>query len=329
MVPRFKECPGGYRAAMRAPAQLPQEQEQARAQTDERRMFKDFEAQTFRLAKGIQIHGVVGGSGPPVLLLHGFPQTHVCWHKLAPHLASRFTVVATDLRGYGASSKPEGGENHINYSKRSMALDQVEAMRQLGFNRFRIVGHDRGGRVAHRLALDHPEAVERLVVLDVAPTATMYAGSTRSFAEAYYHWFFLIQPFDLPERLIGANAEYFLRWTLNAWCKVDGAITEDALAAYLQAFQSPGAIHAACEDYRAAATIDLEHDTADERAGRRLTMPMLALWGARGTVAKEFDIWQAWRDKSASQVLGKDLYCGHFVPEEAPDETLTEFLHFL
>ena len=248
-------------------------------------MFEGFREHTIRLGKGIEIHARVGGSGPPVLLLHGYPQTHVCWHKLAPGLASRYTVVATDLRGYGASSKPGGGENHVNYSKRAMALDQVQVMQKLGFGRFLVVGHDRGGRVAHRLALDHPEAVERLAVLDIAPTATMYAGTNRSFAEAYYHWFFLIQPFDLPERLIGANSEYFLRWTLNAWCKVDGAITDEAFAAYLQAFQSPDAIHAACEDYRAAATIDLEDDLADELAGRRLTMPMLALW-AQGELSR-------------------------------------------
>jgi len=292
-------------------------------------MFEAFRAATFKLADGIEIHGRVGGTGPPLLLLHGYPQTHVCWHKLAPQLASRFTIVATDLRGYGASSKPEGGDNHINYSKRAMALDQVGVMRSLGFDRFNVVGHDRGGRVAHRLALDHPEAVERLVVLDIAPTSTMYAGTNRSFAEAYYHWFFLIQPFDLPERLIETNAEYYLRWTLSAWCKVQSAITEEAFAAYLRAFKSPGAVHAACEDYRAAATVDLEHDVADEQAGKRLAIPMLALWGARGTVAKEFDIWRAWRDRSASQVSAKDLDCGHFLPEEAPQETLTELLHFL
>lgn len=155
-------------------------------------MVEAFQPQTFQLANGIQIHGVIGGSGPPLLLLHGFPQTHVCWHKVAPELTSRFTVVATDLRGYGASSKPEGGENHLNYSKRAMALDQLHVMQQLGFRRFSVAGHDRGGRVAHRLALDHPEAVERLAVLDIAPTATMYASTNRSFAEAYYHWFFLI-----------------------------------------------------------------------------------------------------------------------------------------
>ena len=291
-------------------------------------MFEGFQRHSVRLNGGIQISARIGGSGPPLLLLHGFPQTHVCWHKLAPGLASRFTVVATDLRGYGASSKPEGGENHVNYSKRAMALDQLQVMQKLGFSSFLVVGHDRGGRVAHRLALDHPEAVERLAVLDIAPTATMYAGTNRSFAEAYYHWFFLIQPFDLPERLIGANPEYFLRWTLNAWCKVDGAITDEAFAAYLQA-QSPEAIHAACEDYRAAATIDLEHDLADERAGRRLTMPVLALWGSRGIVAREFDVWQAWRNKSASQVWGEDLDCGHFLPEEAPEDTLAELMRLL
>jgi haloacetate dehalogenase len=292
-------------------------------------MFEDFRAHVVQLGNGIRIQVQVGGSGAPLLLLHGFPQTHVCWHKVAPTLASRFTVVATDLRGYGGSSKPEGGEAHVNYSKRAMALDQLEVMRKIGFDRFRVVGHDRGGRVAHRLALDHPSAVERLAVLDIAPTATMYANASRAFGEAYYHWFFLIQPFDFPERLIGADPEYFLRWTLAAWCKVEGAIEEKAFAAYLEAFQGREAIHAACEDYRAAATIDLDHDAADERAGRLLTMPMLALWGARGTIGREFDVLRAWRDKSASQVTGKALDCGHFVPEEVPDDTLTELLRFL
>ena len=292
-------------------------------------MFEHFQERTIDLGAGIHIHARIGGSGPPLLLLHGFPQTHLCWHKVAPELASHFTIVATDLRGYGASCKPQGGEDHVGYSKRAMALDQLEVMQELGFRRFSIAAHDRGGRVAHRLALDHPEAVERLAVLDIAPTATMYASANRSFAEAYYHWFFLVQPFDLPERLIGANAGYFLRWTLNAWCKIDSAITEDAFEAYRRAFESPGAIHAACEDYRASATIDLKHDLVDDRAERRLTMPLLALWGSLGTVGREFDVWQAWRDKSASQVLGKDLYCGHFLPEEAPEETATELLKFL
>jgi len=292
-------------------------------------MFEGFRGHTIRLGKGIEIHARVGGSGPPVLLLHGYPQTHVCWHKVAPALASRFTVVATDLRGYGDSSKPDDGENHVNYSKRAMALDQLEVMREMGFDRFRVVGHDRGGRVAHRLALDHPSAVERLAVLDIAPTVTMYANTSRAFAEAYYHWFFLIQPFDLPERLIGADPEYFLRWTFAAWSKVEGAIEEKAFAAYLKAFEGREAIHAACEDYRAAATIDLDHDAADERVGRLLAMPLLALWGARGTVGQHFDVLGTWREKSASQVAGNALDCGHFLPEEVPSDTLSELLRFL
>jgi haloacetate dehalogenase len=237
--------------------------------------------------------------------------------------------VAADLRGCGASSKPEGGAGHVNYSKRAMAADQVAVMRRLGFDRFRLVGHDRGGRVAHRLALDYPASVERLAVLDIAPTATMYAKTNRAFAEAYYHWFFLIQPFDLPERLIGADPEFYLRRTLASWCKTDGAVEEQAIAAYLAAFKEPAAIHAACEDYRAAATVDLEHDAADERAGRRLAVPLLALWGARGTVAREFDVLQTWREKSDAAVTGTALDCGHFVPEEAPDATLAELLGFL
>jgi len=292
-------------------------------------MFEGFTAQTIDTGNGIEIAAWTGGSGPPLLLLHGYPQTHLCWHKVAPRLASRFTVIATDLRGYGASSKPEGGAGHINYSKRAMATDQVEVMRRLGFGRFRLVGHDRGGRVAHRLALDHPATVERLAVLDIAPTATMYAKTNRAFAEAYYHWFFLIQPFDMPERLIGADPEYYLRRTLVSWCKTDGAIEEEAIAAYLAAFKDPAAIHAACEDYRAAATIDLEHDAADERAACRLTMPLLALWGARGTIAGEFDVLETWREKSDADVAGASLDCGHFVPEEAPDATVAELLRFL
>jgi haloacetate dehalogenase len=292
-------------------------------------MFEGFTAQTIDTGNGIEIATRIGGSGPPLLLLHGFPETHLCWRKVAPELASQFTVVVTDLRGCGASSKPAGGPGHANYSKRAMAADQIEVMRRLGYDRFRLVGHDRGGRVTHRLALDHPGAVERMAVLDIAPTATMYARTSRAFAEAYYHWFVLIQPFDLPERLIGADPEYYLRRTLASWCKTDGALEEQAIAAYLAAFKSQGAIHAACEDYRAAATIDLDHDAADDRAGRRLTMPLLALWGARGTIAREFDVLQTWREKSDSEVAGTALDCGHFVPEEAPDATVAELLRFL
>jgi haloacetate dehalogenase len=291
-------------------------------------VFDGFKPETIDAGDGVRIFARIKGSGPPILMLHGFPQTHVCWHKIAQRLAERFTVVVTDLRGYGASSKPEGGPHHVNYSKRSMARDQVLTMSTLGFEHFHLAGHDRGGRVAHRLALDYPERVLGLAVLDIAPTATMYAATSRDFAEAYYHWFFLIQPFDLPERLIGAEAEYFVRKTFGSWCKRDGAITEEAMDAYIAAFTAPGAIHAACEDYRAAATIDLEHDRTDDLASHRVVAPMLVLWGSRGTVGRQFDVLACWREKSSGLVQGEALDCGHFLPEEAPQETLAALLQF-
>jgi haloacetate dehalogenase len=291
-------------------------------------MFESFTSHTIPTGNGIEIAAWVAGAGPPLLLLHGFPQTHVCWHKIAPALAERFTVVATDLRGYGLSSKPHGGGDHGLYSKRTMASDQVAVMGALGFPRFQVAGHDRGGRVAHRMALDHPDAVERIAVLDIAPTSTMYAATNRDFAEAYYHWFFLIQPFDLPERLIEAAPDYYLRRTLASWCKNENAIKAEVLEHYAEAFCLPGAIHAMCEDYRASASIDLEHDLADERAGRRVAMPLLALWGARGTVARQFDVIAAWRDRSVSSVTGEAIDCGHFLPEEQPAATLSALLRF-
>lgn len=292
------------------------------------RMFEGFTSETVDTGNGLVIAARVGGSGPPVLLLHGFPETHVCWHKVAPVLARSFTVVAPDLRGYGASSKPETTPTHEPYSKRAMAGDQVRLMQALGFERFFLAGHDRGGRVAHRLALDHPERVRKLSVLDIAPTETMYAATDRVFAEAYYHWFFLIQPFDLPERLLSAEGDYYLRRTMASWCKTEGAITEEAFAAYLAAWTGPRAIHAACEDYRAAATIDLEHDAADDKAGRKLAMPVQALWGGRGVVGRRFDVIGSWREKAAGEVVGEAFDCGHFLPEEAPDETVRALAEF-
>ena len=291
-------------------------------------MFDNFRSKTIDVGDGVEIFARVGGSGPPLLLLHGYPETHVCWHTVVPHLLSTFTVVVTDLRGYGASSKLEGGPHHANYAKRAMALDQVKVMHALGFDRFVLAGHDRGGRVAQRLAVDHPEVVRRLAVLDIAPTDTMYAATDRKFAEAYYHWFFLIQPFDLPERLIEAEAAFYLRTTLSSWCKTPGAITDEAMAAYLAAFTSPGAVHSACEDYRAAATIDLEHARADVEGHRSIRSPLLALWGERGIVGRQFDVLACWREKSSSTVEGKALDCGHFVPEEAPEQTAAELRRF-
>jgi haloacetate dehalogenase len=274
----------------------------------------------------VRIRAAVGGSGPPLLLLHGHPQTHLTWHKIAPQLAKRFTVVATDLRGYGDSAKPPGGVGHVNYSKRALAKDQVEVMRSLGFPHFAVVGHDRGGRVAHRMALDHADAVERLAVLDIAPTATMYARTDKEFATRYFWWFFLIQPFDLPERLIAADPEYFLRKHIEGQIKTPGAVDEAVFQEYLRCYLDPATRHAICEDYRAAATIDLEHDAADGE--RAVTAPLLALWGAKGTVGKLYDVLATWREK-ASDVRGRALDCGHAPQEEVPDETLRELLPFL
>ena len=287
-------------------------------------LFPRFDSHRVRTS-GAEIHCVVGGSGPPLLLLHGYPQTHAMWHKIAPRLALRFTVVCSDLRGYGDSSKPDGGTDHVNYSKRAMAADQVEVMRALGFARFRLAGHDRGGRVAHRLCLDHPHAVERVAVLDISPTRIMYAGTDKAFATAYYHWFFLIQPFDLPERLIGADPVYYLHKKLAGWSSGLHHFDRRALAEYERCFADRETIHATCEDYRAAAAIDLQHDAAD--ADARIGCPLLVLWGTKGVVNRLFDPIADWRS-AARDVRGKALVSGHFLAEEAPEETLAELLSF-
>ena len=268
---------------------------------------------------GIRIRAAIGGAGPPLLLLHGHPQTHLTWHRIAPDLARRFTVIATDLRGYGDSDKPPGGDNHINYSKRAMAADQVAVMRHFGFGQFAIIGHDRGARVAHRLALDHPHAVSRLVLLDIAPTATMYDRTDKVFATRYFWWFFLIQPFDLPERLIAADPDFFLDTHIAGQIKIEGAIDARVMAEYRRCYRNPATRHAICEDYRAAAGIDLAHDAQDQ--GSRVTAPMLVLWGSRGTVGALYDVLDCWRQK-ASDVSGHPIDCGHSPQEEAPLELL-------
>ncbi|HYG79737.1 MAG TPA: alpha/beta hydrolase [Pyrinomonadaceae bacterium] len=287
-------------------------------------MFEGFSQKRIETSE-VVINLAQGGSGPPVLLLHGYPQTHVCWHKIAPRLAQQFTVVCADLRGYGDSSKPAGDAGHDTYSKRAMARDQAEAMSALGFERFAVAGHDRGARVAHRLALDYPERVSRLALLDIVPTRKAFAGMNHKLAAADYHWFFLSQPQDLPERLIGNDPYFYLRWTLDHWAGTPGALTHAAVAEYRRCFDA-STIHATCEDYRAAATVDLEHDEAD--AGRKLTCPLLLLWSAGGTGA-HFDVLASWRECSEGEVSGRALDCGHFLAEERPEEVAAELVAFL
>ena len=263
---------------------------------------------------------VYAGSGPPLLLLHGHPQTHVMWHRVAPDLARDFTVVAPDLRGYGDSSKPPTTDDHAPYSKRAMALDQVRLMQHLGFDRFAVAGHDRGGRVAYRLALDHPERVERLAVLDIIPTGDAFKRADMAFGMAYWHWYFMAQPFDLPERLIAGDPDaFYLRFGSEVFAA-------EALAEYRRCFHDPATIHAMCEDYRAGAGIDTRLDDAD-RGQRTIQSPILALWAARGRLDAWYDVlavWRAW----ASDVRGRPLDSGHYLPEEAPDATLAEFRAF-
>lgn len=287
------------------------------------RFFPGFDA--FRIeTEDATINGVMGGRGPPLLLLHGYPQTHLEWQRIVPALAQRFTVVATDLRGYGDSSKPADGINHEGYSKRSTARDQVAVMKKLGYSRFAVVGHDRGGRVAHRMALDHPDAVSRLAVLDIVPTYKLYSSVTKEFASVYYHWFFLIQPAPLPETLIGNSADFYLRNTFRGL--IPSVITTELYGEYLRCYQNPETLHAMCEDYRAGATIDLEHDKADLAV--KVQCPLLAIWGAKGAMDPLYDVLATWRER-ASDVRGKSLPGGHWLPEQLPDELNAELLTFL
>ena len=266
----------------------------------------------------------VGGraDGPPLVLLHGFPQTHVMWHRVARQLADRYRLVLPDLRGYGDSSLDAGPPDHSRHSKRAMAQDVVDLMDHLGHRHFFLCGHDRGGRVAHRLALDHPDRVRRLCVIDIAPTFDMYAATDMTFARAYYHWFFLIQPAPLPERLIGADARPYLHVKLGGWGSQGlGHVEPEALAEYERCFCRPEAIHTACEDYRASAGIDLEHDRAGRERGEKIACDLLVLWGERGVVQRLFDPLALWRAQCAGTVTGRAMAAGHFIPEELPDET--------
>ena len=286
-------------------------------------MFEGFEHMTVETT-GATINLVRGGKGSPVLLLHGYPQTHVMWHKIAPRLAEDFSLVIPDLRGYGDSSKPPDGDNHFGYSKRATAQDQVEVMDRLGFKQFAVAGHDRGGRVAHRMALDHPERITKLAVLDIAPTYKVYHSVNKELATAYYHWFFLIQAAPFPETLIGHDPEFYLNSLLGRL--KPRAITAEAFAEYLRCFRNPATIHATCEDYRAAAAIDLVHDEAD--MNHKVACPLLALWAEKGAVHRMYDVIATWRERAVN-VSGKALPGGHFLPEEAPEETFAELKAFL
>jgi len=283
-------------------------------------LFPGFESRRIR-ASGATIHVKLGGDGPPLLLLHGYPQTHAMWHKVAPALARDYTVVCADLRGYGDSSKPRGVPGHANYSKRAMALDMVEVMAALGFVQFHLVGHDRGGRVAHRLARDHGKRVRTLTVLDISPTLKMYESTNMQFAKAYYHWFFLIQEAPLPEKMLKGVGPGYILMRLGRGKSGIKVFDKRALAEYQRCFDP----HSTCEDYRAAATIDLVHD---RKSRGKIAMPVLALWGRQGVIAALFNCLADWREVAAD-VRGRALQCGHFIPEEKPKELVDELRGFL
>jgi haloacetate dehalogenase len=289
-------------------------------------MFKDFVSCDVDGPAGT-LRTLRGGRGPALLLLHGHPQTHVMWHAVADELAKAFTVVMMDLRGYGDSERVAGDAEHQAYSKRAMALDSVAVMRHHGFERFQVLAHDRGARVAHRLAADHPELVERLMLLDIAPTLAMYHNTSDAFTRAYWHWYFLIQQPPLPEALIESDPVRYLRSVMGKRHAGLASFASDALAEYERCIQIPGTAMSICEDYRASASIDLLHDRADVGAGQRLTQPLRVLWGEHGTVGKCFDVLSLWRER-ASDVSGVSLSCGHYIAEEAPALLLAEAFDF-
>jgi haloacetate dehalogenase len=288
-------------------------------------LFEDFTTTDIETS-GAAIRTLHGGDGPPLLLLHGNPLTHVMWHKVAPALAQKFSVIATDLRGYGDSLKPEGGGDHSDYSFRTMAQDQVEVMTALGHERFQVAGHDRGGRVAHRMALDHPQRVSRLAVLDIIPTYQLLSNVTKGWAEESYHWFFMAQPFDFPEHFLGLDLEYYIRRKLDKKGVGLGPFTEDAMAEYVRCC-TPENIHAVCEDYRATLGVDYEMDGTDLAAGRRIQCPLLVVWGENSHVGRHLDpqgTWPAWADN----ITFKAFPSGHYPAEQDPELTLEAFFAF-
>lgn len=289
-------------------------------------MFERFDTRDVAV-NGTVIRCRIGGSGPALLLLHGHPQSHVMWHRVAPTLAEKFTVVCADLRGYGDSARPGASPHHAAYSKRTMAQDMADLMTSLGHQQFRLAAHDRGARVAHRLLLDHPDRVQRAMLLDIAPTLAMYAQTTEAFAKAYWHWFFLIQPAPLPERLIDADPAAYIRDVMGRRHAGLAAFAPEALQEYMRCIAIPGTATAICEDYRASAGIDLEHDRADRQKGHKVLAPLRVLWGAEGAVGRCFPVLDLWRE-AATDVSGKALDCGHYIAEEQPAKLLEEMAEF-
>lgn len=274
---------------------------------------------------GAEINLLQGGSGRPLLLLHGYPQTHFIWHEIAPILAQNYHVICPDLRGYGDSSKPATAPDHYPYSKRAMAQDMIEVMASLGYDEFFVAGHDRGARVTHRMALDYPERVTRACVMDIAPTHYVFNNTDQHLATGYYHWFFLIQPDGLPERMINADPGYFVTEKLKRWSAPGAIFLDAAVAEYVRCFSQPETVHATCEDYRAGASIDLEHDQED--INRKVQSPLLVLWGLNGFINRTYDVLAVWHEYAA-QIEGSVLECGYFLPEEAPVTVCEELLRF-
>ncbi|MBD3610718.1 MAG: alpha/beta hydrolase [Gammaproteobacteria bacterium] len=283
--------------------------------------FKHNKIQT----SGADINLVHGGEGKPLLLLHGYPQTHVLWRDVASQLIENYHVICPDLRGYGDSSKPPSTDDHAPYSKREMSKDMIEVMASLGYDEFFVAGHDRGARVVHRMALDFPNKVTKACVMDIVPTEHMYTTTDQMFATGYYHWFFLIQPDSLPEKMIGADPDYYLNEILSRWSGANARFPQESVDEYLRCFRKPEVIHASCEDYRAAASIDLIHDKED--AEKKIECPLLVLWGLQGFIHRRYDALKIWRDY-ADRVEGKGIECGHFLPEEAPDLVTAELKRF-